>query len=286
MAQPRVLTLASHPIRLSSRGAISGFAESRGVWTLSERVGRTDAFSGSTYEVVLDTRIEDDEDPGLAFMGACDVARDVDRAFNYATGWPLLGKSFRYLLEPQSVPRAWRLTAGAEHVPAGDWELLEGIASNPRTRTLPDQPLRATLRVLEALGQAGPIIAELGALHYAALSTHDAALAPLLLAKGLEAARELLPGGDLKSKHSALPASVRTHLPRNLAWYYDVANNRRETRHVVDKRSSVVLKDALSDDERAEFQSGADLLLNFIIVSQLGLPLILCDSEGVSREAS
>lgn len=279
------MNFASRPIRLESAEGIALHSESRGIWTLTDSVAWNDDIFGQAYQILLSARI-DGEEPGVVFMRTCELARDLDLAFNYATGWPLFGKAFSYLLEPQSVPRAWSLVNRDQHIPADDWELLQGITSRPRKRTLPQRPLDSTLRALEALGNAGAMVAELSHLHYGALSTHDPALAPLLLAKGLEAARDVLPGKDLKAKQAALPFFVRQQLPRELGWFYDVSNNRRETRHVIDKSSSGSLKDELTEEERSDFCSGADFLLHYAVVSQLNLPLVLCDTDGVSRVAS
>ncbi|MEX2181396.1 MAG: hypothetical protein WD771_05095 [Gemmatimonadaceae bacterium] len=257
------------------------------MWTLSESVTWHESISGPAYQIQLDGAIEEGDDPGIVFMRACDLARDVDRAFNYATGWPLNGKTFRYLIQPQQVPRAWSLDATSkELIAADDWELLDGIASRPRTRVLPATPLDDTLRALEAIGSADTTTAELGQLHYGALTTHDPSLAPLLLSKGLELGRELLPGMDLTAKQAAMPPAVIASLPRALPWFFDISNNRRETRHLVDKRSALALKDELSENERDDFLNGADLILHYLVVSRLNLPLVLMATDGSSRVAS
>lgn len=286
MSPSQSLELRSLPLRVEPGSALKPYAETRGPWTVSEQVAWSDDIVGHAYHVSIRAVVFDGDDPGVVFMRACDIARDLDRAFTYATGWPLGNKSFKYLFSPQSAPRAWTLAAGKELISESDWEILGGVASRPRSRMLPREPLRSTLRVLDAIGNADATVAELSQLHYGALSTHDPSLAPLLLSKGLETARELLPGSDLKAKGRYLPSAIASQLAHDLSWFYDISNNRRETRHLVDKGASLVLKDELSENERDDFLNGADLLLHHTVVSQLNLPLVLMDSAGVSRVAS
>lgn len=62
-------------------------------------------------------------------------------------------------------------------------------------------------------------------------------------------------------------------LPQRLDWFFKISNQRRQTRHAVDKKAGVELKPSLEDNEQRDFFAGANLLLLYLVTTRLGLAM-------------
>jgi hypothetical protein len=131
--------------------------------------------------------------------------------------------------------------------------------------------------VLKALEKSAEVTQQLCSYHFAALTTQETDMHFLLLAQGLEIARALLPGRSAADKENGLPATVRKALSQPLNWLFEMSQQRRQTRHAIDKRTNVSLKPSLTHDEELSFVHDANLILQFVASSQLSIPLVLND---------
>ena len=93
----------------------------------------------------------------------------------------------------------------------------------------------------------------IGELHTSAMETVDRELPYLLFAQALEAARPLFDGGSAAEQQSRLPVGVRERQAQDLNWLFSMCNQRRETRHLVDKADSVTLKPSFDERRGATF---------------------------------
>lgn len=230
------------------------------------------------YNVTMEMDVPPGEDVGSAYISGEAHAQALEKAWLYGTGLTLSGRGFDFFLHPVQLPSGWSSNA-REVVPNDDWTLLhDGVALGDLRRTSQVRPLRHCIDVLWALARADEVLVQLSTYHLGAVSSLDRDLPFLLLAQGLEIARALLPGDSKKAQAAHLPAAVIERLPRGLDWLFGVSNQRRETRHAIDKQSEVVLKPAFEEDEERDFLEGANLILHFVVTSRLQLPLIVNES--------
>jgi hypothetical protein len=93
----------------------------------------------------------------------------------------------------------------------------------------------------------------------------------ILYAKGLDLARDMLPGHGNTAKQAALPAKVGAGLRRSLNWLGQMSNKRLETRHVF---SEGKLLPKLSHTEGSDFVHDANLVIRGVVENELGIPHI------------
>ena len=99
---------------------------------------------------------------------------------------------------------------------------------------------------------------------------------PILYAKALDLALDLLPGHMHSQKAAALPVNVRSELHQSLAWLGKMSNTRLETRHVA---SNGKLLPRLSHTEGADFMHDADLVIRGVVENELGIAAIFKQSQ-------
>jgi len=257
-------------------------------WSISERRSfgtREQPPVIGNYRVTLERELRAGEDAGNAFIHGDYLAHALERAWLYGTGAMLSGHGYKYFLHPAQLPPSW--TSNAEEVLAEDsWKLLsEGAYAGPLRRTAPRLPLEQCIAVLFALSEANDVVIQLVTYHVGAVTSRDPDLTFLLFAQGLEMGKSLIRGKSKSDKVKSLPGFVSERLPRDLDWYFEASNQRRQTRHAIDKRGAVVLKPDFDDDEGTDFVDGANILLHYLVTSQLGIPLII-DENGRSVRAA
>ncbi|MGH8526788.1 MAG: hypothetical protein ACREXY_22030, partial [Gammaproteobacteria bacterium] len=163
--------------------------------------------------------------------------------------------------------------------PESAWELLrDGVSYGTLRRVSQLLPLRHCIHVMWRIAEADDVLVQLMTYHFRAVTSMDVDMPFLLLAQGLEMARALLPGASKKVQLEALPLPVRERLPNGLDWLFETANQRRQTRHAIDKQGDIKLKPDFSEDEERDFLNGANLVLHHVVTSRLGVPLVI--SEG------
>lgn len=244
-------------------------------WRVSEHFEPNRYFFGGiafgSYRVHLDYEVSSEEDAGTAYIAGCHYARALDRAWSYATGMPLSGRGYDLFLSPSNPPSEWSSNA-SEALPADDWETLQSRVSYvSRHRVVPWFPLRSALRVMEALRDMDELSAQISVFHGAAMTAIGDDLPFLMFAQALEAADPFLRGGTALE----IPTSVCSLLKQSVKWVYMIANQRRETRHSIDKGASVALKPGMTDQEKLDFLHDANLLVHWLMVHRLGVPLVL-----------
>lgn len=211
---------------------------------------------------------------GSASIAGCFLARQLDRAWTYATGMTLTGRGYDLFMRPTNPPAGWESNA-AEVIPVADWEIIQSRISHVSAyRVTPTFPLRSAMDALLAWAAADDVTQAIGELHTSAMETVDRELPYLLFAQALEAARPLFDGASAAEQQARLPVGVRGRQAQDLNWLFGMCNQRRETRHLVDKADSLTLKPSFDETEGRDFLHDASLMLHFVVTKALGLPLV------------
>jgi hypothetical protein len=257
-------------------------------WAISERRflgARENPPVTGNYRVELERELAAGEDTGNAFIEGEYLAHALERAWLYGTGAMLWGHGYKYFLHPARLPHGW--TSNAEAViPEDSWKLLsDGSYLGSLRRTAPTLPLEHCLAVLFALTEANDVALQLVTYHVGAVTSLDADLTFLLFAQGLEIGRSLINGRTKADKIETLPKFVSDRLPRDLDWYFEASNQRRQTRHAIDKRGAIALKPDFDEEEGNDFVAGANVLLHYLVTLALGIPLILDENGNSIRVA-
>ncbi|HEY3288139.1 MAG TPA: hypothetical protein VGJ96_13555 [Gemmatimonadaceae bacterium] len=103
---------------------------------------------------------------------------------------------------------------------------------------MPKLPLESAVKALFALRDAGEVTNQIADFHQASMAMVVPELTYLLLAQGIECALSSYSEG----KRTAIPTAVAKHLKHDLNWLSEMSHQRRETRHAVDKKTGVALK--------------------------------------------
>lgn len=219
--------------------------------------------------------LADLEEAGSLFISGEYYASAMERSWLYGTGTTMGGRGYDVMLPPAQLPANWSSNAD-QVLPESDWTILRDGASFVATRrSVSELPLKACIGVMHALSAADDITSQLVSYHFGGVTTRDPELHFLLFAQGLKMGRALLDGANKTEQESQLPADIRTRLVRGLAWLFEVSNQRRQTRHAVNKRGKVELKEALTEDEEADFIVGANTLLQYLVSRRIGIPCTL-----------
>jgi hypothetical protein len=268
---------------------IEAFSTTFDGWTISESYGgATQFYEGEpywAYQVTIERESPPEVDLGNDYIQGCHLAQDLDRVWTYSTGLPLSPPGFDIFLPPVNPPPGWT-SNGSIVVPGEDWSILQSREPSRHTHlTLPRLPLKASVHALEAYYQADELTAQLCSFHFGSLTTTEPDLHFLLLAQGLEIARELLPGPDANAKQNVLPSAVQKALKRGLNWLFEASHRRRQTRHSITKVPTLGLHPPLDESEERDFIHDSLLVLQAVAAARLGLPLVI-NSKGVSSEAA
>ncbi|MEK9136828.1 MAG: hypothetical protein AAB393_06865, partial [Bacteroidota bacterium] len=87
-----------------------------------------------------------------------------------------------------------------------------------------------------------------------------------------EIIRAILPGETDAERQRKLPAEIQARLAHGFHWFFDMANNRFNTRHAV--RQGPQLHPRMTVKEETEFLRQADLIIRGAISERLGIDLV------------
>jgi hypothetical protein len=272
------LEFQSPPLKLQLLTVLPLFATLVDGWEVAESF-QADRFRHQgvwygEYRMELRYDVPADEDGGSAYIAGCYLARQLDRVWTYSTGLPFGARAYDWFLTPTNPPQDWNSNA-REALPVEDWSLLQSrISYAAAYRTMPNPPLKATIEVMKAVSASDEVIDQLCSYHFEALSTTEGDVHFLLLAQGLEIARTLLAGDTTPAKQQNLPEAVAILCRRDLNWLFNMMQQRRQTRHAIDKGRVVVLKKAFADEEEDDYLHDANLIIQHVVAERLKIPLV------------
>jgi hypothetical protein len=138
----------------------------------------------------------------------------------------------------------------------------------------PRLPLQQLLAIRSAYLTAPMMLRELIDLH---VSAHQAGQGRLFMfAKALEVVGRHY-GKDRATRNSGLQAAmtrmgVTLRLKQSIEWLFNIANERFEIRHAVDKDAPTpALHPRITPTERQDFEEGATLIVRAFVCEQLGV---------------
>jgi hypothetical protein len=204
------------------------------------------------------------------------LLEDLQRVWAYAWGTPMHSSGFGVFLSIVRAPDGWlsngdQLCEDLQRERGGLIVGGRGTSTSRHWRYAPQFPLRRALQALRWYRDTSEdnAVRELIQLHYRAHVVNDPDGPALILAKALDIVRELLPGETDAKKQTALPAGVEGLLAYPLHELFNLANNRRETRHPV-VQGEAALHPPLAG-EGLGFLKSADLVVNAVASERLGL---------------
>jgi len=226
------------------------------------------------YSILIETKVCTLDDLHKRSSEAYDLAEDLKRVWTYICGEPI-GVAYLQLV-PVSVPDSWTTNvAEVQRQIENQVNRLRGeIHFESRRYTYCTKlPLAAALDICEAYRNASEILRALIELHYLALTSERSEARLFFLAKGLEIARELIPGPsrDHAQKQRALPKEIQDDLHKSLHWLFETANGKVEVRHAVKPgQNPPELHPHISPEEQRWFEHDADSVIRAIVCMQLG----------------
>ena len=139
---------------------------------------------------------------------------------------------------------------------------------------LPNLPLVTVLRGRSKYLYASDPIHSLIEHHYDAQTASDSHSRLFSLAKGLEIVRAVLPGNSDLEKQSALDPELANSLKLGLHELFNIANNRREVRHIIRNPQSKELHPKITSQESDAFRHDADVITRSVVAKELDMPII------------
>jgi hypothetical protein len=204
----------------------------------------------------------------------------LDWVWAYAWGTPFRSSGFHISLVDIAPPAGWSSNAKDLSVDlqrqTGGLIISGGGITQRHWRRVPFFPLTRAIAALTAYPGADELVRELIGIHHQAHASKEPAL---LLSKGLEIVRRLLPGQSDKQKQVALDPEIAGHLRSDLHALFGAANTRRSTRHAV-KPSELALHPPFAGNEVLDFLMDADFLVNAVVCQRLGLEVIAISNDA------
>ena len=232
------------------------------------------------YQVVVESKIEQKDHLWESFNQISVVARELDLAWTYGCGHPLTKRHFIFqasivdIDSTQGIVRGWRGNYG---------ELLDEINRGKRHvsfrfnrmdfSSLPSFPLAGVLKIRSAILEADETTTILLNLHYSAHMANDVLSMCFFLSKCLELVRAILPGRRDEEKEDYLQDSAKNELQMSLHDLFDLANNRFQTRHIIDKEGE--FHPRLTSDELVAFRYDADLVIRSVLAERLEVDVVV-----------
>jgi hypothetical protein len=207
-----------------------------------------------------------------------ELAETVERLWAFAAGMPLRHSGFGLHLVPVEPPKGW--LSNAEDLDEllqrerGGYIVRSVGGGYKHWRSSDHFPLRALLAALRAWPSADSMVKEIVELHYEAAMSSTRDGHHVLLSKGLEIVRALLPGRDDRRRQKHLPKEVQEHISHDLHWFFGIANNRLNTRHPVSGGTTPTLQPPMTGPETMAFLREADLILRGVACERLGLDIV------------
>ena len=257
-----------------------------GKWLVSELYEpNTHGYLGDgvgTYRLQLEREVTARDEVWDALREASSLAEQLDRAWCYVCGAPLLAVPSG--LTPLETPHGWTgnlrdvdVAIRKEH---GAGVLCE--ADHVVTKLwmqLAFRPLERALVFRNAYIEAQPAVQDLIWLH--AQSYKSGAGQLYCLTKALELARAFFPGPTSSDRTEQMQQEMKTisvepRLRQSVNWLFEMASNRLDIRHVVVPGSgAVTAHPKLTDAEQRDFVADADLVIRAFVCSRLDVDIIL-----------
>lgn len=230
------------------------------------------------YGLRMEARVANKKELEDRFSSALEIADDLDLVWTYVAGVPL----FPRVLTMQLVksPEGWRTNAARakRDLPAGGdlYGKVRLVGRRRLSMELPSMPLKRALEAVKAYRKTDEVTRLLIGLHTGALKAPGSPTQLILLAKGLELARAILPGRrDIDRERALRDDELRSSLHHPLSWLYMIANRRLEIRHVVENPTAIRLHPTLTSSERKDFVHDGDVVIRGVIAERLGLEPVL-----------
>jgi hypothetical protein len=274
-SEPRIYGVLSEPKEhMASIGCLS-------VREIFEPNANDDIRPGlGSYLVAIEAKVADHSEFSEFQSEAFSLAKCLDRLWTYATGMPLSvhyqGRSI-YAYEFLHPPKGWtsNLTEVNDQLKAKAKRSITALSSkNIMWQWLPRLPLGTVLRGRERFQTASDPIHSLIEHHYDAQTATNDYAKLFSLAKALEIVRAILPGDTDKAKESRLNSEVAKSLKISFHDLFNIANNRREIRHIIKDPKSKALHPRMSQHERDSFSHDADLIIRAVVTEELDMPII------------
>jgi hypothetical protein len=243
-----------------------------------------------SYLVAIEAKVVKHREFSEFQSEAFSLAQCLDRLWTYATGMPLSvhyqGRAI-YAYEYLHPPKGWtsNLNEMNDQLKAKAKRSIRVLSSkNIMWQWLPRLPLETVLRGRERLLTASDPIHSLIEHHYDAQTATDTFAKLFSLAKGLEIVRAMLPGDTDKAKESGLNSEVAKSLKLSFHDLFNIANNRREIRHIIKDPKSKALHPKMSQHERDSFTHDADVIIRAVVAEELDMPITsISDQEPPLR---
>lgn len=222
------------------------------------------------YTVTIEANIGSSKELNEASQRINVMAKELDKFWVYSCGEPLSPVLIQ--LSFDVTPKGWLSNTEdlKNYLLTNCRSVIAVVRANPRHwMVMPYYPLLPALRAREKYQTADPLTKALADLHYVALSSPLGEGRLFSFARALELARRILTGKDDATKEASLRLPGGS-LKRSLHWLFDVANNRYNTRHVVNRRSAApALHAPMSGQELIDYQHDADLILRTLVCQRL-----------------
>ena len=266
---------APRPFRVPLDGACH--REQVGVLTVSE-YHRSNA--ALPYGIRMRARVGTHAQLSSAKASAFALAAELDRVWPYVAGVPLFPT--RLVMQVLNAPSGWytNYKQVKSRLPTPSFQMKVGKPSGGFWITTTSMPLKPALAAVKALKATSEETRVLMDYHARALLNLRSEPGLLMFAKGLELARALLPGKSDSQKSRSLPEECRTELRHPLSWLFKMSNERIDLRHVVKKKTPILLHRKLSPDEAKDFEHDADLVLRGTVTTALGIEIVVLRGLG------
>lgn len=209
---------------------------------------------------------------------AQNLAQLLDFLWIYVTGVPLSVHYHGKIIEAYEVlppPDGWNTNSEEvnRQIKSNQKYSINIASSNVMWSWIPELPLKSALNAVEAYESVSEEICALVELHYNAWKSNNLTAKLFFFAKALELAFSILPGKRKNDKEKKLNEEVGDVLCNSLNRLLDISNNRREIRHIVKNPTTTELHTKLSENECSSFCKDVDMIIKFIVCTELNLPL-------------
>lgn len=264
-------------------------AEIDGV-SISEIYNPNERYHGE-YQLVLKIDITKSDELGDGFAKLEKIASLINRLTTYIVGQPLNFKSNSFYGSRMSITQINSIDGWSSNYTEVK-EVLENEENEKNKNegfrveisttgvihwsTTENPPLTELITIYSRYKGLDEITKLLILFHNKAL-LHNDDIKYLILGKALELAKTLLPHKTHEENFDSLPQEIKdifTKKSRTIRWLYDTANNRIETRHIV-QRGTSELHPEMSDEEYFDYMYLADTLINYLVRLQFELEPII-----------
>jgi hypothetical protein len=244
------------------------------------------------YRVVMERLVATQNEARQGLEGSYKLAQELDVAWCYAWGKPLIHVVQGLTLSEAPSPWSGNLVEVEMAIQrqAGGFIVVAQQGLWREYAWWPSLPLERALITRQACLNARPIVRDLIELHIRSHKSVDGSL--FLLAKALEIVGAFFWKGSRASRnagieHEMKKVGVHPALTQSIDWLFDIANKRFDVRHAWDKDSpGVVLHPRMTTQERDDFTRNADIVIRAFICERLGIGVpMLSVNDGEPSES-